>query len=74
MTTTPTGGEGRMNNDYLRLRDASVPLKDCPKCKAPFEPFLRGQVYKSFLFIFSWPFGKSSCLICRACKEIVGYE
>lgn len=48
-----------------------VPFKDCPKCKKPFDPFLRGQVAR-----FAW-WGLRKriwCLICRACKEIVGHE
>ena len=47
------------------------PLTRCPKCREPFEPFLRGQVTR-----FAW-FGlrkRIYSLICYACKEIVGHE
>jgi hypothetical protein len=43
----------------------------CPNCREPFYPFLRGQVVR-----FDW-FGlrkRIYCLICWACKEIVGHE
>lgn len=60
-----------MNTEYVRLKDAPIPLETCPKCKAPFEPFLRGQVYSFWRSLFGRP---SSCLICRVCKEIVGHE
>jgi hypothetical protein len=57
------------------LRDKIVHLDTCPKCGAVFEPFLRGQVQRSpRRWIF---FGKPRpycALICRVCKEIVGYE
>jgi len=50
----------------------------CPKCHEPFEAFLPGQVYRSgFRAWFRWFFlGRpiEYALICRACKEIVGYE
>lgn len=47
------------------------PYDLCPRCRAPFESFLRGQVAR-----FGW-FGlrrRVWCVICRACKHIVGYE
>ena len=60
--------------EYLLLKNAPVPLVTCPKCGAPFEPFLRGLVQRSAR---RWWFGRrrATCaLICWACKEIVGYE
>jgi hypothetical protein len=60
------------------LQNAPPPFKKCPKCDADFEPFLRGMVQRS-----PWPWwnilsigdARPYCaLICRACKEIVGYE
>jgi hypothetical protein len=70
-----------VNHEYIRLRDEPPPLVRCPKCGVePFEPFLRGLVYsewRAFLGLFSWLWGKRypvSCVICRACKDIVGYE
>lgn len=50
-------------------------FEKCPNCGAePFEPFLRFQVarrvYKYFVF-GKWPF---FAVICRDCKDIVGYE
>jgi len=44
----------------------------CPKCGAePFDQFLPGQVYSWWRSLLRLP-----CLavICRGCKEIVGYE
>jgi len=51
------------------------PLKECPKCHAaPFRPFLRGQVQRSkFKWLF-WGRRPYCALICRDCKDIVGYE
>lgn len=44
----------------------------CPRCKAaPFDQFLPGQIVR-----FDW-FGlrkRIFAVICRACKNIVGYE
>ena len=65
--------------EYLLLKDAPVPLINCPKCDAYFEPFLRGQVQKMFPWRFNWrklrfesiPY---CALICWKCKEIIGYE
>lgn len=51
--------------------DLPQPYVDCPKCGQPFSAFMRGQVVR-----FNW-FGlrrKIWCLICYACKEIVGHE
>ena len=50
----------------------------CPKCLTPFEPFIRGQVVRSswtfWRFILNRPRRDVFCLICSACKNIVGYE
>ncbi len=61
------------------LEGTNVPIDSCPRCQAPFEPFLRGMVQRSpWTWRTLWlPIGKprSYCaLICRACKKIVGYE
>jgi len=55
----------------ITSRSMPPPLVECPNCRYPFEPFMRGQVAR-----FSW-FGLRKriwAVICRACKEIVGYE
>jgi hypothetical protein len=51
--------------------EANIPIVTCPRCIDFFSPFLRFQVAR-----FSW-FGlrkKVFALICRNCKEIVGWE
>lgn len=67
--------------EATNLEGAKVPFEMCPRCGAyPFEPFLRGQVQRD---VFSpWRallrlFGKTRphcAVICRGCKEIVGWE
>lgn len=54
-------------------------LDTCPNCGKPFEHFhIAGGVYRSGFrawirsTFLGWPV--QFCLICRACKEIVGYE
>ena len=57
--------------EALLLEGKPTPFVACPKCGKSFDPFLRGQVAR-----FDW-FGLRKriwCLICRQCKEIVGYE
>lgn len=55
-------------------------LKTCPKCGAPFRPFLRGLVQRSLLSwagfqaILRGEYFPYCALICWECKEIVGYE
>lgn len=46
----------------------------CPKCNAfPFDQFLPGQFCRSNFWPWHW--GRPSLtVICRDCKEIVGYE
>jgi len=58
------------------LRDAPVPLVRCPKCGAePFDPFLRGEVQRNpRKFIVFGPKRPYCALICRKCKEWVGWE
>lgn len=63
--------EEYVNTEYVRLKDAPVLLQKCPKCGEAFEPFLRGLVRSWWR---GWFGMASSCVICRACKEIVGYE
>lgn len=49
----------------------------CPHCDARFEPFLRWSIYRSgFVPWFRRSFGAPMefAVICRACKDIVGYE
>ena len=48
----------------------------CPNCERPFVPFMRGQVQRSkrpwWRF---WGAARPYCaVICRECKEIIGYE
>jgi hypothetical protein len=49
--------------------------QECPTCgAAPFDVFLRGVVVRSS---FRWPPWKRRAnwaVICRVCKDIVGYE
>jgi hypothetical protein len=52
--------------------DLLVPFETCPKCKKPFEPFMRGKVYRPLAMVFRWL--PSSALICYECKEIVAWE
>lgn len=65
-----------MNEEYVRLKGAPKKVSKCPKCGAePFDYFLRGQIGRTFLFIFPWIFGGgTSAVICYECKNIVGYE
>lgn len=60
-----------MNLEYVRLRDATLPFEKCPKCLQTFEQFLRGLVCSYWR---KWFGRRYSCVICRNCKEIVGYE
>jgi phage terminase large subunit GpA-like protein len=60
--------------EYIRLEGKPVPFVTCPKCGEIFYPFLRGMVQRRrfrWLFWGPWPY---CALICRDCKEIVGYE
>ncbi len=67
--------------EVLTRAGEPAPLSKCPKCGAsPFEPFLRFQVARD---VFSpWrallaALGRGRpafAVICRGCKEIVGYE
>ena len=62
------------------LDGAPVPLGYCPKCyAAPFRPFMRGQVQRGMLRVWLARLLSNReegycALICRECKEIVGYE
>lgn len=58
---------------YL-LRDAPEPLETCPKCGKPFESFMRGMVQRPTRWLWIGPRRPYCAVICRACKEIVGYE
>ena len=68
-----------MQIEAMELKDAPRPIDVCPKCDAPFDPFMRGQVQR-----WPWPWWKLwlpigkprpyCALICWHCKEIVGYE
>lgn len=53
------------------LQNQPVNLVRCPNCGEVFEPFMRGQVQSAWRHFWGRPY---CCLICRACKEIVGYE
>jgi hypothetical protein len=57
--------------EYTLLKDKPIPLKDCPYCGEPFEPFLRGQVQSALRRFFKRPY---CALICWECKAVVGYE
>lgn len=75
-----------MPPEVEKLRKMPVLLEVCPKCgTTPFEPFMRGQVQRSALWhplswlswlwsafeLDPWP---RYALICRVCKEVVGWE
>lgn len=57
--------------EFGALKDQSEPLERCPLCGASFESFLRGMVQSSWRKFFRIEY---CAVICRACKEIVGYE
>lgn len=60
--------------EYGLLKYAPVPHTTCPACNVPFEPFLRGMIQRSrrkWGFLWRQPY---CCVICAACKDIVGYE
>jgi len=62
--------------EVIQLEEMPEPFQFCPDCGAPFESFLRGQVQR-LKRPWYWPFGpvRPYCaIICRDCKEIVGYE
>lgn len=65
-----------MPAEYMLLKDLPSPIDNCPKCGAKFEPFLRGTVQRmrGRKWFFFGPYIGYCALICRACKEIVGYE
>ncbi len=56
------------------LRDEVPPFPCCPRCGEFFEPFLRRQVQRSKRWFFVGRRRPYCALICRSCKEIVGYE
>jgi hypothetical protein len=64
----------------LRLDGAPTGIETCPNCGAAFEPFLRGQVARDMRSPWRYILGllgrrrPALALICRRCKEIVGYE
>lgn len=51
-------------------------FRKCPKCGAePFDQFLPGLVVRmGFVWYAPWRKRPPFAVICRACKEIVGYE
>ncbi len=59
-----------------RGEEGLVALDRCPHCFKAFEPFLRGMVVRSgsWWWLFYRPTVPMLALICRACKDIVGYE
>lgn len=63
--------------EYGALADKANPLEKCPRCRAAFVPFLRGQVQRGerpWWRPFWGPTRPYCTLICWACKEIVGWE
>lgn len=61
--------------ESFQLETAPNRLTNCPKCGKPFEPFLRGQVQRGSRSWFGFGKPRPYCaLICRACKDIVGFE
>lgn len=58
-------------NAFIRLKNAPIPIKECPICKCLFNPMMRGLVTaRKLKFLFQ----RRYCLICENCKQIVGYE
>lgn len=53
------------------LRSDKPKFDNCPKCKERFEPFLRGMIQSFWRGLFGKPY---CAVICRACKDIVGWE
>ena len=51
-------------------------ITQCPRCqRKPFEYFLRGQVVRPKRFLwFLGPIRPYCAIICRNCKNVVGYE
>lgn len=58
----------------ITSRGKPVPFVKCPKCDRDFEPFMRGQVMRTFFLPWKWGRRDIWALICWRCKEIVGYE
>ena len=57
--------------EFTLLKDKEQELKICPKCKKNIEYFMRGEVQSSLRKFFKL---KYCAIICRSCKQIVGYE
>ena len=57
--------------ECLLLSKAREVREYCPKCGARFEGFLRGMVHSFWKRLFNKPY---CAVICRTCKEIVGWE
>jgi len=60
--------------EYTLLQNKPEPLKNCPKCKAPFKSFLRGTVQRSKRFLLIFKKQNYCACICSECKEIVSWE
>lgn len=61
--------------EVTQLESQPEPFRYCPVCSAPFEAFLRGQVQRlPFVWYAPWKAQPYCAIICRSCKEIVGYE
>ena len=56
------------------LEQYPYPYERCPQCDAPFSVFLRGQVQRARRFLGVLWRRPYCAVICRACKEIVGWE
>ena len=63
-----------MNSEYQILRHQPEPFTTCPHCGKPFVSFLRGKVQRGKRRMFIGPRRDYYAVICRECKEIVGYE
>lgn len=63
-----------MPKEYERLRKLPTPFFNCPKCHKEFEPFLRGLVQRAKRWFWIGPRRDYCALICRSCKQIVGWE
>lgn len=60
--------------EVLYTESKPYPFKHCPLCKRDFIPFMRGQVQRmkrKFIFGRKQPY---CAIICKYCKEIVGWE
>lgn len=57
--------------EYQQLRHQQLEMDKCPKCYEPCPDFMRGQVQSFWRRILGM---KYCAVICRRCRDIVGWE